>query len=385
MPVLDPAPPAAERWCAGLPHAGERALSDGELSWLGRRLERTRRRLVLGLAGLVLTTAALPLAFAWRLPWGEALVLAALTWLGAAGLVGAGFALMGRSRVRRLLAAAGLLFMLAHVALESAAHHLMGRSLHPAVDDLTASVRAAILLLGLVELATRLRSGWRLLGALRQARHDVEAGRVEVFAPVAPGGAVGATVPSRPRRVEVLPRSGLVLRAGGSLIHHWSLAPIAALAPARLHAMRVPIPGARARDPNLRIQRRSLSPDERTELRAQARRLRRHFGPVLTIWIAAAGYVAARAYLDGHAPSAQDVLRPGALLWLLIAALATAIYANRLRAAKRLHQDAGFQWLVSVDEADPKTPDSVPRMEVLPVSRLLWTEDGRPAAWRMQH
>ena len=78
-------------------------------------------------------------------------------------------------------------------------------------------------------------------------------------------------------------------------------------------------------------------------------------------------------------------MRPGALLWLLMAALATALYAGRLRAAGRLHQDAGFQWLVSVDDADPKTPDCVPRMEVLPVSRLLWTEDGRPAAWRMPH
>ena len=79
------------------------------------------------------------------------------------------------------------------------------------------------------------------------------------------------------------------------------------------------------------------------------------------------------------------LLRPGAMLWLLLAVLASAVYATRLRAARRLRQDAGFQWLVSVDEADPRSPDTVPRMEVLPVSRLLWTEDGRPAAWRMQH
>ncbi len=383
--MLDPAPPAAERWCAGLPHAGERALSDPERAWLTRRLTRTRRRLLLAATGLGLVTALLPLAFAWRVPLGEALGLAALAWLGAAGLVGAGFALTGRSRARRLLAAAGLLFMLGQVALESAAHHLLGRSLHPAVTDLTAAVRAAILLLGLIELWARARDGRRLLAALGRARADLARGRVEVFAAHTAQTTATTAAPPEPHRLEVLPQSGLLLRAGGSLVQSWNLAPVAALAPARLHALRVPIPGARARDPNLRIHRRSLSPDERVELRAQARRLRRHVGPVVVTWLAAAGYVVARAALDGQGPTMAHLLRPGAMLWLLLAVLASAVYATRLRAARRLRQDAGFQWLVSVDEADPRSPDTVPRMEVLPVSRLLWTEDGRPAAWRMQH
>jgi hypothetical protein len=76
-----------------------------------------------------------------------------------------------------------------------------------------------------------------------------------------------------------------------------------------------------------------------------------------------------------------------------LAGIAYFGYARRIAAAKKLESDRELRWVVTVDDVhrDAAEPDgsttpiaaNAPRLEVLPISHLAWTENASPAAWRL--
>ncbi len=375
------APSSADLWCAGLAFQGTRALPEPERRALSARLERARRRLRavdLAAAALVLGASGAAAWIAAPRPNVLAAVWAALlvpAWAGVAfGIVG------GTAPGRRWAFAGGVLLLLAIPAAEVAADRLGLGSLAPSFAGQLPSLYTALSLLGLFEVAGRIAARVRFRRALATARDELAASNeVWVF---------GGPPPAIPRaaerpRIEVLPRSHLFVRGPSGPPRWFSIAPVRRLAPAQPFALRVPIPGARAQDPQLRVHRRSLSPAERSEIAGQAGRLRRHLWPVLAAYTACAVQLAIDALLWGHRGRALW-FSAGATFWYAMAAAASLVYAGRLRAAGRLAQDAGHPWMVTIDAADAAVAERAPHMEVLPVSRLIWTERGRPAAWRLQ-
>ncbi len=304
-----------------------------------------------------------------------------LAWAGV--VLGA----IGGASVRKRLAFAAAVVLLTAIPVADVIVGRMGLgSLSPVLWHHLPSLYTAIALLGLYEIVVRVRQKWTFVRALRAAERELATSdEVWIF-----GGPPGADADGTARightplpRIEVLPRSELFVRGPGGLPPRLALAPIRRLAPPRPFALRVPIPGARAQDPNLRVLRRSLSPEERSELSGQAGRLRRNLGPVLAAYTACAVQLAADAFVWGR--TGDDVwFSAGATFWYAVAAATSLVYVRRLRAAQRLDRDADHPWLVSIDSADAPPAEAVPHMEVLPVSRLVWTEHGRPAAWRFQ-
>ncbi|RMG97870.1 MAG: hypothetical protein D6705_07700 [Deltaproteobacteria bacterium] len=327
---------------------------------------------------------AAALAFALMAPrpgllpalWAALLVPA---WAGVAlGIVDGG------SPGKRWAFGTGLLLLVALPAAEFVASRLGVGSVSPAVGRHLPSLYTALSLLGGLEIADRIRRRIRLARALRTAEAELARdGEVWIFGgpPEGDGPVVPAPLGTDGPRVEVLPEAELFVRGPSGMVPRLSLAPIRRLAPARLFALRVPIPGARAEDPNLRVHRRSLSPAERSELSGQAERLRRRLGPVLSSYLACGLQILADAFVWGR--SGEELwFSAGTTFWYAVAAATSIAYVGRIRAAHRLERDAGHPWVVTIENADTAMGD-VPHMEVLPVSRLLWTERGRPAAWRL--
>ena len=382
VPAAPPtAPSSADLWCAGLAFQGTRAVSQPERRALLARLERARRRMVavdLAATALVLGASASAAWVAAPRPNLLAALWAALlvpAWVGVAfGIVG------GASPGRRWAFAGGVLLLLSVPAAEVAAERLGLGSLAPSFAGQLPSLYTALSLLGLFELTGRIAARVRFRRALATARDELAASNeVWVFG----GPPAASPLPSERPRIEVLPHSRLFVRGPSGPPRRFSIAPVRRLAPSQAFALRVPIPGARAQDPQLRVHRRSLSPAERSEITGQVGRLRRHLRPVLAAYAACAVQLGIDALLWGHRGHALW-FSAGATFWYAMAAAASLVYVGRLRAAGRLAQDAGHPWMVTIDDADADVAERAPHMEVLPVSRLVWTERGRPAAWRLQ-
>jgi hypothetical protein len=131
------------------------------------------------------------------------------------------------------------------------------------------------------------------------------------------------------------------------------------------------------------LKRRSLSPAERGELARHIDTLRRRYWPPIVATVGVAALVGVRVWAEG--PEA-DLFGAGSLLWYAVAVLTYLAYLRRLRAAQRLHWDRELRWVVTVhDRAKLESSDGAglaPKLEMLPISQLAWTENARPAAWR---
>ncbi len=384
MPAL---PPATCRYAAGLPHLDRRPLPEHDRTWLRRRL--TRLRLHVGLAlGVTAGIMAGAHAVAARMPaLDEALhggLGLGLVTLGSLGVLGC----LGTRGWWRRLALLGVLYLLPALGLSTWWPDLsMPRWL-------TAEVLVGTTVLGLSYLGLGLARRLRLLRQVPRIRRDLAAGALDRYeseepdrtlAPaLAPLRTAGLLPAPETVRLEVLPRSGLVLRANGRRVERWMVVHLADVAPAQPHALRVDLPrgvAPAAPDPHLRLQRRSLTPQERAEIARHITRLRQRWWPAALLTVVVTGLVG----WDLRTATASEgfPLDGASLGWLALLVVVYIGYGRRILAARRLEHDRRLRWVVTVhqDAADPRTDP--PTLEVLPISQLAWTEKASPAGWRL--
>ncbi|MCX4246162.1 GlyGly-CTERM sorting domain-containing protein [Paraliomyxa miuraensis] len=371
-------PVIGQRTVAGLPLHDIRSLSEHDRTWLHRRLVRLRvatAALVLALALVVAVALWLPLPPVLALAVHGRLGVIALA-LGSAGLLTA----MHAGGWWRRLAVGGV----------GALTIALGLALPP---WLVAELLVATTVLGLSHLGLGLARRASVLARAGRLRADLAAGQLERFEAPPPRGPLegllarlhgaGYIEPkSDVLRLEVLPRSGVIVRAGGQRLERWELAHVAHVAHAQPHALRVPLPRGVAPttpDPRLCMRRRSLTPQERAELEHHIDRLRRRWWPAASLTVVVAALV---AYDLRDSSSSETLPLDGTSIgWLALLVLAYVGYARRVVAARKLEHDRRLRWVVTVhQDADPSRDP--PSLEVLPVSQLAWTEQATPAGWR---
>ncbi|MEM6993865.1 MAG: hypothetical protein AAF721_25355 [Myxococcota bacterium] len=384
-------PGAHTRYAAGLPSVGKRSLTDSERTWLRRRL---RRASFTGSA--VLLGGLLSIAGAWGLgaaypALADNLGGPAGIWLAAVGIAGCGVGLW-RGGWPRIGAGLAALYLVGLAAVGALVPELTQRPHLFTKIVLVGSVGlGAVVMLALVA-----RQLLVLLG-LRRIRRDVGSGVVECFAGQAPSPTpalralaargFGAGSEGRPVRIEILPESGLVVRAAGRRCAPWIRVHLAEVAAAQPHALRVELPegvAPRGGVGRMNLQRRSLSPGEQAELRNHIQRLRRRpwAAVAATIGLALAVSWQLQGELGRDAWSlARQLLDPMMLGWYALAVLTIVAYARRTIAARKLDDDRRLRWVVTVDD-DRRGVEAPPKLEVLPVSQLAWTENATPASWR---
>ena len=195
--------------------------------------------------------------------------------------------------------------------------------------------------------------------------------------------------------MEILPVSGRVWRVTGASVRGWVIAQTVEVAQtpefAGIAAQWLQ-PYSRKEDATLLGGQRELSPAEQMELRRFARRLWLRPLPAaagLTAWAAlpVTAWILHRRLDSGF--------RFGQELFLVCIALLTDYHFVRsVLLSRRLARDAqrGRVMILS-EQADlekekppqpiPPTAEKAKIVELLPVSRMIWTGDGRPAAWRV--
>jgi hypothetical protein len=185
-----------------------------------------------------------------------------------------------------------------------------------------------------------------------------------------------------PAQLDVLPTSGVAVSFCGRTLARFETVHVAEVAAARPHAFRTALPRGviQVRSPaRLQLQRRSLTPAESAEITAHIKSLRRQIWPALTATIAVAVVIGARLWIEGRWEALLDSV---ALGWYALALVAYIGYGRRIVAARKLEFDRELRWVVTVDDPH-KAGDSAPKLEVLPVSHLAWTENAAPAPWRL--
>ncbi|MCR9165798.1 MAG: hypothetical protein ACE37F_32355 [Nannocystaceae bacterium] len=366
------------RYGGGLPKIDARALDDEELLEVRRALRRARG----WLGGAALILAAAGAASVADVPLHPVQVFIACIAIAACVVAVAIGSLAVRTGVAAALAAQAVVVWMASVMPEA-------RPPHPwiiaALQLGTVAVSARLVLL-------RLRDAWAMerrrsavLHDLRERNVDRCAGRLRALAQTRTFGDLQRrgeiAAPQTRHEIELLPRSGFILRVDGRPLSRPLLAPVTSVAPAVPHALRVALPAdLRAiASPTVQLERRSLTPAEREELAARATSMRR---PPWSIYVAVPAVMLTASWQWEHT-GAQDS-------WLGLAAIAAYLFGGaaalhciqRLRNASRLHDDADLRWLVTVTERDAPQ-GTAPHLEMLPVSRLAWTEHARPATWRL--
>jgi hypothetical protein len=358
------------RWAEGLPFASRRELRATERASWRRRCSR-----------LVIATVATTFGV------GGTVVLAAAWLHGAApglshafgGGVGIGLSLLGGVGVlglclRRWPAGTGAWTRIG--GLVALALTLLATALAPAELASSLWLRTpwvAIVLLGTGTLALAAWHRITLLARLPRVLGDLRRGDVDVYA-------------NASARLEVLPSSKLVLGRNGAPSRRVELTRTAEIASPQPHAYRTDLPRGIVRasvDSAMRLQRRSLTSDERAELGAHIQRLRRAAWPTVASLVAVALVLSLRMLDDPDWHNLVDVVAFG---WYALGVVACVGYARRHAAARKLEIDRDLRWVVTVDDVDAQAGPlevGVARLEVLPVSHLAWTEDAAPAPWRL--
>ncbi|MBC8073423.1 MAG: hypothetical protein IAG13_34200, partial [Deltaproteobacteria bacterium] len=249
---------------------------------------------------------------------------------------------------------------------------------------------ALIILIGCGALALAAWQRGRMLLRIPKILADLRAGVLDVFeGPGVPGNhalrdVLGRVAPNRNVRLEVLPRAQLVVGVDDAWTASWQLAHVAEIAATQPHAYRTALPAgvvAVVPDARIELRRRSLTPDERAEISDHVRRLRRAAWPALAATVAVVVVLGMRMSMTADWHNLVDAV---ALGWYTLAAIAYFGYARRIAAARKLESDRDLRWVVTVEDPQraPERNDA-PRLEVLPVSHLAWTENASPAAWRL--
>lgn len=349
------------------------------------------RRQWQGTAAAVLGAVAIAAAGPWvaylRPELGRALgggLGLSLCMLGAIGVLGC----LTVRGVWRWLALAGIASLLASMAAQTwAPQWAPPRWL---VAELVVGTTA----LGLSAMGLWLGRRIRLLRLTPRVRDDLASGELDRFEGPAPEGPLDellgrlqAAGELRDRdcvRLEMLPRSGLVVRVGGRRFERWETAHVVDVAPAQPHALRVELPRGVAPatpDPRMCLRRRSLTPLERAELTRHIVRLRRRWWPAAALTVLVVALMTWN--LRGDLLDERQLLDGASLGWLALLVVVYIGYARRVLAARKLEHDRRLRWVVTVhqDSADPHRDP--PTLEVLPISQLAWTEHATPAGWRL--
>lgn len=183
--------------------------------------------------------------------------------------------------------------------------------------------------------------------------------------------------------VRVLPHSRCWLHpvAGSSSRFDFLRVRIQRAAPPPDYAWRVPV----HRDlgvipaPGVVLEQRQLTALERVELESYERSLRRP-GVRLTIGLATCTllmWLAARGGLQGG-----TALFALAAMILLVMHSRTWFRRWALAARMRTDLDGGRVLSAAAEEDEESSPGNATPSEFLPMSRMLWVDRGRPAAWR---
>jgi hypothetical protein len=384
----------SEKWCVGLQRTGRRRLEPEEISWVEERIVRVRRRAwwtIGGALAVLAASAAGVLYLSESASLADSVILIGATWALEIGLLGVAACLLTGRRLWRFAAVVGLLLLVAAAGLEA-----MLPSVSAYVDEVTSSLGVAMLVLGSVYTLARAGDYARVLRGTGVLREDAQAGWVDRFEGTLDNDLDDSAVQRlvhrgylmrgqhTAQRLEILPLSSLVVRANGRRVEHWARAYVAEVAPPRPFAMRIELPRELVRvenDPAVSLKRRSLSPAERGELARHIDTLRRRYWPPVVVTVAVAALVGVRLWVEG--PD-SDLLGTGSLLWYGLALLTYLAYLRRIRAARRLSWDRELRWVVTVhDRAAVASSEGVaPKLEMLPISQLAWSENARPAAWR---
>lgn len=386
-PVDDPHAETC-RYAAGLPRHGTRPLGEHDRRWIERRL----RRVLVGVVLAALMLAVIMLgatAVAERAP-GLAVILRGglgigLLALGGMGVLACLLVARGWWRGLALIGAGYLLGALAADTWLPALHHPRW---------LTAEVLVGTTVLGLSYLGLSAVRRVRLLRSIPRIRADLAAGQLECFEGPRPEGPLhgmlarlypptGVEPPVR-LHLQVLPRSGLVIRLGDQRVERWETAHMAQVAPAQPHALRVELPrgvAPAAPDPGLCLRRRSLTPHERAEIDRHIAHLRRRWWPAAALTLVVMGLVAWD--LRTAMPDEMIPLDGASLGWLALLVVMYVGYGRRMLAARKLEHDRQLRWVVTVHEDASDPHRDPPTLEVLPISQLAWTEQASPAGWRM--
>ncbi|MEZ5990329.1 MAG: hypothetical protein R3F30_14655 [Planctomycetota bacterium] len=249
--------------------------------------------------------------------------------------------------------------------------------------------------LGLLRLRDSLRE-------IRSLRLDLERGYVERFGGLLDPGRFLTGLAKRAHErlrseegfdadgehsVEVLPTSGRVLSADGRPLSAETVASVGRAAAPPADPFVQPLPdGFRVvlKDPSLRVARRRLEEEEVHELEHWVHRYKQPgwtgIGAALLLCLLV---VLAR---DG----ALDWSRFELPILAAIAIFGMVEYGRRWLDGSRLAEDHAQGWVLTIhdpageDEGMARLPLSRPRLEVLPMSRGVWTEGGRPAPWRLR-
>lgn len=184
--------------------------------------------------------------------------------------------------------------------------------------------------------------------------------------------------PRRVQRVEIFPGSGLIVRVNGRAQFPELHAPVFQVAVPRPHGYATALPGPLLSvDPQLGVEvlRRSLTPAELAELRRYGASFRRRF------WISALLGALPAGLLAGWLVGiwANGPIIQGLAATLAVGLVAWLSYALWLRITRRIDGDCSLRWVITLRES----PDQPSQMEILPSSRLVWTEAERPARWRL--
>jgi hypothetical protein len=131
-------------------------------------------------------------------------------------------------------------------------------------------------------------------------------------------------------------------------------------------------------DATIRMERRRLSTEEIKEVVHYANALRPRLYPafvrLLFFWVGCWG-------ASGLLPWSRP--RTFALLSLTVSLLTALRFLKRRRRAGRLAADASFGWVIIAPVPPERSGKPLPSsVECLGVSGLLWSVDGKPAAWR---
>ncbi len=319
-----------QRWCASLPQVDEAPLEPALRPALRRRLTGLRVRSVLGVLGML---GALALAY-----------VASQTALGGAELAVAWW----------LVASLSLFGLVPLLGLATAQRIWLRRALQ---RDLARS-RVAVFGGQLGDLD----------GQDRTLRRLVSLGHLRPHLP-------------RDQSIELLPTSRVVVRVNGRPVPLRHRVHVAELAPVLAHAMRSPLPRELVeieRDGGLDLARRGLSAAEHAELQRYGAAFRRRYW--ITIGVASALALAIGVTFSKlFALEGLVFFGPLVVLMGLGAALGHLLW---LRLAHRVEHDCELRWVISVSEPGDEHGEA-PRLEVLPVSQLVWTEGSRPASWRL--
>lgn len=237
---------------------------------------------------------------------------------------------------------------------------------------------------GVVLLGAGLLRSLAVLRRWRHLRQDLAQGEVECF------GEVGAAAEETPgaRTLEVLPRSQALLSANGKPILRWLAAPVAEATPPPAAPLRLAVSKTLADrlDSSVVVERRRLSAAELEELARHILRLQAPSGTlVLLIALTVLGLALSLA-----AGETFRGLLPRDLAYAALVSLALGlniwVYLRARRLARRLARDRQDEWVwILAKEAAAGTATAVeaPTVELLPASRVVWTENGQPGGWRL--